>query len=95
VDECQTEPQAFLLHQNKPNPFNPSTSIEFYLPKGGNARLEVYNASGQLMDILVDGYRAAGSHMATWNTTGKSSGIYFYRFRSGDFVATRKMMLLK
>jgi hypothetical protein len=95
VDECQTEPQAFLLHQNKPNPFNPSTSIEFYLPRGGNARLEVYNASGQLMEVLVDGYRTAGSHMATWNTTGKSSGVYFYRFRSGDFTATRKMMLLR
>ncbi|MHB9029408.1 MAG: DUF362 domain-containing protein [Candidatus Latescibacterota bacterium] len=91
----KADPQAFLLHQNKPNPFNPSTSIEFYLPKGGNARLEVYNASGQLMETLADGYYAAGSHMATWNTAGKSSGVYFYRFRSGDFASIRKMMLLK
>jgi hypothetical protein len=91
----KVQPQAFLLHQNKPNPFNPCTSIEYYLPRGGNARLEIYNASGQLMEVLVDGFRAAGSHMATWSTAGKSSGVYFYRFRSGDFIATRKMILLK
>ncbi len=89
------EPQAFVLHQNRPNPFNPSTSIEFYLPRAGNVRLEVYNASGQLVETLVDDHRAAGSHMANWNTAGKSSGVYFYRFRSGDFTATRKMTLLK
>jgi hypothetical protein len=94
VDE-KAEPQAFVLHQNKPNPFNPSTSIEYFLPKGGNARLDVYNSAGQLVETLVDGYRAAGSHLAVWNTTGKSSGVYFYRFRSGDFTATKKMMLLK
>ncbi len=88
-------PRAFVLHQNKPNPFNPVTSIEYYLPSGGHARLEVYNATGQLVDVLVDGYHAAGSHMATWNTAGKSSGVYFYRFRSGGFTETKKMTLLK
>lgn len=89
------EPRAFVLHQNKPNPFNPSTSIEFSLPKGGNVRLEVFNAAGQRVDVLVDGYRPAGSHLAVWNTSGKSSGVYFYRFRNGGFTETRKMTLLK
>ncbi len=89
------KPKSFVLHQNKPNPFNPSTSIEYSLHRGGNVRLEVYNSSGQVVDVLVDGYRPAGAHLAVWNTSGKASGVYFYRFRSGGFTETRKMTLLK
>ncbi len=91
----EERPQAFVLSQNKPNPFNPSTSIQFSIPTGGHARLEVFNSRGQLVDVLVDGYRPAGAHMAIWNTTGKASGAYFYRFRFGGLTETRKMMLLK
>jgi hypothetical protein len=90
-----TAPRSFLLHQNHPNPFNPYTSIEYVVPKGGQVRLEVYNASGQLMEVLVDGYRAPGSHMAIWNAHAHASGTYFYRFRCGAFTETRKMVLLK
>ncbi len=93
--EEKARPNAFALSQNKPNPFNPSTSIEYIIPKPGNARLEIYNASGQLVDVLTDGYQAAGSHLAVWNTTGRASGTYFYRFRFGGLTETRKMMLLK
>ncbi len=91
----RAEPRAFVLHQNHPNPFNPNTSIEYVVPKGGYVRLEVYNVSGQLMDVLVDGYRSPGSHMAVWNAHRRASGTYFYRFRCGDFAETRKMALLK
>ena len=91
----EEKPQAFVLNQNRPNPFNPSTSIQYTLPSGGQARLEVFNSTGQLVDVLVDGYRAAGSHMAVWNTSGKASGTYFYRFRFGGLTDTKKMMLLK
>lgn len=94
VDE-KAQPKAFVLDQNKPNPFNPSTSIEYSLPRSGSARLEIYNSTGQLVDVLVDSYQSAGSHMATWNTTGKASGAYFYRFRFGGLTETKKMMLLK
>jgi len=88
-------PRAFVLHQNKPNPFNPNTAIEYSLPYSGHARLEVYNISGQLVDVLVDGYTAKGSHMAAFNTRNHASGTYFYRFRFGGFSETKKMVLLK
>ena len=90
-----TKPEAFILSQNRPNPFNPYTSIEYSIPVGGNARLEVYNASGQLIDVLVDGWQTKGSHMAVWNTNNHSSGVYFYRFRFGGLSDTKKMTLLK
>lgn len=89
------KPEAFMLGQNHPNPFNPYTSIEFTLPSNGYAKLEIYNSSGQIVDVLVNGYRQAGSHMAVWNTNNHSSGIYFYRFRFGSFTETKKMTLLK
>lgn len=92
-DEAQ--PKSFVLSQNRPNPFNPMTAIEYTIPSGGHARLEVYNSAGQLVDVLVDGYRPAGSHMALFNTSGRASGVYYYRFRFGSFTETRKMTLLK
>lgn len=78
-----------------PNPFNPATSIEFKIPRAGIARLEIYNVSGQLVDVLTDGYYPAGTHMAVWNTTGHASGTYFYRLRFGGYDVTRKMTLLR
>ena len=97
VDEPSflNEPDAIVLHQNSPNPFNPYTTIEYSLPKTSNARLEIYNGSGQLVDVLVDSYRRAGTHMAVWNTGNHSSGLYFYRFRSGSYTRTKKMMLVR
>ncbi|MDP2983765.1 MAG: DUF362 domain-containing protein [Candidatus Latescibacter sp.] len=88
-------PQAFLLHQNRPNPFNPNTSIQYDLPKAGNARLEVFNEQGQLVEVLADGYTQAGRHMAVWNTQNRASGTYFYRFLYGGYSETKKMLLLK
>lgn len=95
VEEQKAEPRALVLHQNHPNPFNPLTTIEYSLPHGGNVRLEVYNAAGQLVDVLAEGYRPAGSHLAVFDARGRASGTYFYRFRSGDYTVTRKMVLLK
>jgi uncharacterized protein (DUF362 family) len=88
-------PDSFVLKQNIPNPFNPCTSIEFYLPADGYARLEVFNNQGQLVDVLVDSHLSRGSHLAVWRTDEFSSGTYFYRFRSGSFTSIRKMMLLR
>jgi len=89
------KPEAFVLHQNRPNPFNPYTSIEYRLLSNNRVRLEIYNSSGQLVDVLVDGYRRAGNHMAVWNTGNHASGAYFYRFRYGGYAETKKMVLLK
>ena len=61
-------PLSFVIKQNYPNPFNPYTTIEYILPKAGYARIEIFNINGQLVDVLVDGYKSAGTHMAVWNT---------------------------
>jgi len=95
VVEETNRPEAFVLAQNHPNPFNPHTSIEFTLPSDGHARLEIYDSLGQLLDVLVDGNHRAGPHMAVWNTTNQASGTYFYRFRFGGFTETKKMTLLQ
>lgn len=94
-DHYAETPRSFVLSQNQPNPFNPYTTIEYDLPTGGYARLEVFNAQGQLVDVLVNGYQTPGAHMAVWNSNNNSSGTYFYRFRFGDFTETKKMLLLK
>lgn len=93
--KAEDRPRVFVLHQNMPNPFNPATSIEFSIPSEGHARLEVFNSAGQLLDVLVDSRLSQGSHMAVWNTTGRSSGVYFYRFRFGGFSETKKMTLVR
>jgi hypothetical protein len=95
VYEFSATPKSFVLHQNHPNPFNPYTAIEYNLPRSGDTLLEVYNGNGQLLDVLVDGYQSRGAHMAVWNSNNRASGIYFYRFRFGDFVETKKMTLLR
>ena len=89
------KPEALVLGQNHPNPFNPFTSIEYNLPSDGSVRLEIYNTAGQLVDVLANGYRNAGSHMAVWNTGNHPSGVYFYRLRHGGFSEVKKMTLLK
>ena len=88
-------PIDFALSQNYPNPFNPETVIDFSLPKAGMTRLIIYNLLGQEVVKLIDSYQGAGSHQATWDGSNFASGIYFYRLQAGDFVQTRKMVLLK
>jgi hypothetical protein len=88
-------PEAFVLSQNRPNPFNPRTSIEFSLPRAGAVRLDIYNAAGQLVEVLVDGNLAAGKHLAVWGTAGRASGVYCYRLRFGGFTETKKMTIVK
>jgi len=93
-------PNSFSLAQNYPNPFNPSTSIQFSLPRASNVTLEVFNILGQKVTTLVDKRLFAGSHNAVWNgmdasRRAVSTGIYLYRLTAGDFVETKKMILLK
>jgi len=88
-------PKEFALSQNYPNPFNPMTQIRYALPRDCQARLEVYNVVGQRVATLVDGKQKAGYKTVKWNASSFSSGIYFYRLQAGDFVQTRKMVLLR
>jgi hypothetical protein len=90
------------LFQNHPNPFNPTTRIEFVVPEGRSQHvtLAVYDVTGARVKTLVDGTRTAGRHDEVWDgrdSNGRSagSGVYFYRLRTNDAVLTRKMVLLK
>jgi len=88
-------PGIFSVAQNNPNPFNPTTSINFTVPKADLVTVEVYNVAGQKVDTLVNGKMSAGSHSAVWNASGKSAGVYFYTVKAGNFSKTMKMTLLK
>ncbi len=93
-------PLKFSLEQNYPNPFNPSTVIKYQVPVAGLVSLKVYDILGNEVAILVDEYRNAGSYEIEFNVGRNSSpaiasGIYFYKIQAGDFVETKKMILLK
>ncbi len=88
-------PTNYELNQNYPNPFNPTTSISFTLSKVENVSLTVYNIIGQEVASLINGQMNAGLHVVTFNAAKLASGIYFYRLQTSDFVAIKKMVLLK
>ena len=88
-------PASFSLSQNYPNPFNPSTGINYSIPKSGLVTIKVYNVLGKEIATLVNEYRSAGNYSVQFNGSKLSSGIYFYRMKSGNFVQTKKLMLMK
>jgi len=93
-------PTITQLDGNYPNPFNPETIIRFAVAKDDNVVINVYNVSGQLVRSLVNGSYKVGNHQAVWNgrdNSGRpvSSGIYFYRMNTSEYVAVKKMLLLK
>ncbi len=97
---AETAPAAFALKGNFPNPFNPTTTIEFSLGKAAAVRLNVYNTAGQLVRELVNGECAAGNHNAVWDGLDQfgnsvSSGVYLYRLISGGVTETKSMTLLR
>lgn len=95
VQKTEGLPVAFQLDQNYPNPFNPSTVINFSIPKAGNVTLKVYNAVGQEVATLVDGYKDVSNYKVTFDASKLASGIYFYSLNAGNFTQTKKMMLVK
>lgn len=88
-------PEDFVLDQNHPNPFNPITEINFVLPAASNVSLDIYNIMGQKVATMADGFLEAGEHSVTWDGSDVASGVYFYRLKAGEFIETRKMILLK
>jgi hypothetical protein len=88
-------PKEFALFQNYPNPFNPSTTIQYDIPVPGHVLMKLYNAIGQEVEILVDEDASAGRFRIEWDASRLASGVYFYRIRTGAFVATKKLLLLR
>jgi len=88
-------PSSYTLQQNFPNPFNPSTNIRYELPKSGFVKLVVFDALGREVETLVNEKQTAGTYEATFNASQYSSGIYFYRLTTDNFIETKKMILLK
>jgi len=88
-------PKEFKLIQNYPNPFNPITKIRFDLPKNVNVKLTIYDMLGREVETIVNEHLNAGSYEVTFDGTKYTSGVYYYRLNAGDFVETKKMILVK
>jgi uncharacterized delta-60 repeat protein len=88
-------PGKYALEQNFPNPFNPTTTIQFSLPKSGAVTLKIYNLLGEEVKTLIDEYKEIGNHSVQFNANNLASGMYLYRFQAGSFVETKKMILIK
>jgi len=99
-DDIIATPLQNTLKQNFPNPFNPTTTINFSINKSESVKLAVYNVKGQLVKTLVNTNLNSGEHSIVWNGQDEanqpvSSGIYFYRLQSDTFTQTRKMLMMK
>jgi len=94
-DDAKNQFGQFHLAQNYPNPFNTVTTINYLLPKTGDIQISVYNLLGKEIARLLNEVQEARDNQITWDASNYSSGIYFFRLQAGDFVQTRKMVLLK
>lgn len=100
VQEGNSIPLEFKLNQNYPNPFNPITTVHYNLPKESHVSIMVYDVLGREVNRLINQKQLAGNHSIQWN--GKdingnpvSVGIYLYQIQAGDFIQTKKMVLIK
>jgi len=93
-------PESYKISQNYPNPFNPLTTIQYIIPNRTYVKLNILNLSGQLVNTLVSEFKSAGIYNVSWDGTdfeGQKvpSGMYFYKMKAGEFVYTRRMLLIK
>ena len=88
-------PLSFTLYPNYPNPFNPTTTIRYTLSKTDFVSLVIYDIRGEEVERLIEGEQPEGTRTVRWNASRMASGVYFYRLTAGDFVQTRKMILIR
>jgi hypothetical protein len=88
-------PLVFSLAQNFPNPFNPVTTIKYALPKDVKVVIKIYDILGREVRTLVNEFRKAGYYDVKFDMSSYASGVYFYRIEAGDFVQSKKMVLVK
>jgi hypothetical protein len=94
-NKLELNSNSFTLEQNYPNPWNPTTTINYSLEKEGNVKLAVYNVIGSKVATIVNEYKQAGSYSVQFNGSNLASGIYLYRLESGIYSASKKFILLK
>jgi len=95
VEVEQSLPEEFGLDSAYPNPFNPTTTIEFGLPFDSEVSIHIYNLQGRVVETLASEYMQAGYHSVTWNADNFSSGVYFVKMATGAYVGTQKLLLVK
>jgi hypothetical protein len=95
VSDRRTNPNAFSLEQNYPNPYNPSTTIIYTLNSNGKVHLSVYDLLGKEVSVLVNGVQTQGKHEVIFSGNSLSNGVYFYRLQTDKEVITKKMTLMK
>lgn len=88
-------PAIYNLKQNYPNPFNPVTKISYDIPIGSNVKITISDLLGREVFVLINEYMPAGTHSVNFNADNLSSGVYFYRLESGEFIDSKKMLLIK
>ena len=88
-------PEKIYLMQNYPNPFNPVTTIQYALPKRSDVSLVIYTILGEEVKRFSELGVQSGHHEFIWDASNAASGVYLYRLRAGDFIQTKKMLLLK
>jgi len=99
-DNDNTLPATFELSQNYPNPFNPATVIKYSLTERCHVTFDIYNILGRKVRTLIDESKPLGQYQVTWdglddNGLETAAGVYLYRLQAGDYVVTKKMMLVK
>ena len=90
-----SRPKEFALFQNYPNPFNPVTIIKYQIPKASHVKLMIFDILGNQVAKLVDEDKSPGSYSVNFDGTALASGVYFYRIQAGNYVLTKKLILLK
>ena len=96
VDKVEFQnPNEYTIYPCYPNPFNPGTTINWQSPESGWQTIKIYNSLGEEIEILVDEYKPAGMHEVQFTANNLPSGVYFYQLRAGEFVQTKKMILMK
>ena len=95
VETKEDLPTTYSLSQNYPNPFNPTTTIRYSIPSAGVVQLKVYDILGSELSTLIDEYKQAGVYEVEFDAAKFTSGVYLYKLTSGEYSATKKMMVLK
>ena len=100
LSDAPRVPMAYTFHQNYPNPFNPTTTLSYELPKESFVDITIYDMLGNVVNNLVNTNQSSGYKSIQWDATNNqgepvSAGVYLYKIQAGDFVDTKKMILLK